>query len=266
MNIQQIDRWNLLAYDNFVHYEDMKRISEHPKMKELAKGKDSVIFSKEGLEALHGQKLHGAVDVEAMKRMHEILPKLKYNPSDDFLWAMRDDISTELQQIKEEKGSYTLDDIYSIRLNAYAKQYNALKEAYAEGTREIYVNDGVDENDNFKFHKVTQEEDFAYLDKAFERIKENMLFSLTSKEIILEIKEKFGGEKIEIDLPKNYKEKIQSILDETVTTYKELKNQEEDVDITQLFHQFFGKDKAFADIMRKLYAITQNQEKEVCFK
>lgn len=253
MNIQSIDRWNLLAYDKAIDHDELQRMANHPKLKNNKR--DTISFSTEGMEALHGQKLHGAVDVEAMKRMHEILPKLKYNPSDDFLWAMRDDISTELQQIKEEKGSYTLDDIYSIRLNAYAKQYNALKEAYAEGTREIYVNDGIDENDNFKFHKVTQEEDFVYLDKAFERIKENMLFSLTSKEFMLEIKEKFGGEKIEIDLPRNYKEKMQNIVDETVTTYKELKNQGQDVNITRLFQQFFNKDKQFADIMRKLYEI-----------
>lgn len=253
MNIKSMDRWNLLAYDKAIHHDGLQRMTNHPKMKNAKR--DTISFSTEGMEALHGQKLHGAVDIEAMKRRHEILPKLKYNPSDDFLWAMRDDISTELQQIKEEKGSYTLDDIYSIRLNAYAKQYNVLKEAYAEGTREIYVNDGIDENDNFKFHKVTQEEDFVYLDKAFERIKENMLFSLTSKEIILEIKEKFGGEKIEIDLPRNYKEKMQSIVDETVITYKELKIQGQDVNITRLFQQFFNKDKQFADIMRKLYEI-----------
>ena len=67
--------------------------------------------------------------------------------------------------------------------------------------------------------------------------------------------EKIGGEKIEIDLPRNYKEKMQSIVDETVITYKELKIQGQDVNITRLFQQFFNKDKQFADIMRKLYEI-----------
>lgn len=256
MEIQNFDKWNLLGYEKQIRHEQLQRVADSSKMKERDIKTDTVSFSKEGMSALHGQFLPGQVDVEEMKRMHEILPKLKYNPADDYRLAMQKDMQNSLNAIKEKKGSYTLDDLLSIRMDAYAKQYDALQQSYKDGTREIYVSDGLDENGKLQYHKVTQEEDFAYLDEAFERITGTMVFSAKSQEIMLEIKEKFGGEQIEIDLPKDYDKKLVDILEKAASSYKELKSQGKEVNASQLVLKFFNEDKDYANVMRKLYSLS----------
>lgn len=65
------------------------------------------------MAALRGevQSMPGRIDVEEIMRMREILPKLKVNPTDDFLWAMRSDMQSFLDAVKQSKGSYALDDL-----------------------------------------------------------------------------------------------------------------------------------------------------------
>ena len=93
---------------------------------------DSLELSKEGMAALRGrvQSMPGRIDMEEMMQMREILPKLKLNPEDDFYWAMREDMQNSLDAIKQSKGNYTLDDLISIRMDAYTRQYNALQKSY----------------------------------------------------------------------------------------------------------------------------------------
>ena len=93
------------------------------------------------------------------------------------------------------KGSYTLDDLISIRMDAYTRQYDALQRSHEDGSRDIYISDGIDENGKLQYHKVSQEEDVAFLNDAFDRIADSLGFTAKSKEIKWKINEQFGGQK-----------------------------------------------------------------------
>lgn len=254
MQIQGIDKWNLLDYAKTIQHQEMQRVSENPEWKDANKTV-TVSISNEGLRALHGQKLKGSVDVEEMKRMEEILPKLSYNPADEHLWGMRNGITNELNVIKEQKGQYTMDEMLSVRMGAYADAYEALEKAYADGTRDVWVSDGIDENGKLQFHQVTKEEDFAYLDAGFERMKKEIVSIFSGRENIKNIKEIFYGERIDIELPEDYEERISNILDRTIAEYKALKEDGEDADMSQLVQRFFYQDRTFAEAMQQLYDV-----------
>ena len=152
--IQGVNEWNFPGQSEVVKSENLKQIKDVvPELKERQIRTDSVDISKEGMEALRKQvqSMPGHIDVEEVMRMREILPKLKMNPSDDFLWAMRKDMQSSLDAIKQSNGSYTLDDLISVRMNAYSRQYDALQQSYADSTRDIYVSDGIDENGKISF-------------------------------------------------------------------------------------------------------------------
>lgn len=254
MQVNSIDKWNLLDYKNTKKHEQLQRVTDHSAWNNDNKSV-TVSISEEGLRALHGQKLRGAVDTEEMKRMEEIIPKLSINPEDEFYWALRNDMSQALEAIKEQKGSYDLDDLLSIRMEAYANQYNSLLQSYENGTRDIYVCDGEDENGKLQYHQVTMEEDIAYLDAAFSRIAESMAFSARSKEILMEINEKFGGQQIDLELPEDYEDKLVDILESAMQKYKAMKNNEEKVSASNLVIQFLNRDTEFAEVMRQLFKV-----------
>ena len=251
MKIQGFDKWNLFSYSNSKQGEQMQRLAEHPKMKELEGV--TVTFSKEGISALHGQQLKGAVDVEEMKRMEEILPKLSMNPSDEFYWAMREDMSKSMQAIKENKGNYGFDDLLSVRMAAYANQYDSLVQAHEDGSRDVYVCDGEDENGKLQFHKLSIEEDIACLDAAFSRIAESLVYSARAQEATLEINERFGGKQNDIELPENYEGKLKDIFESAMQKYKDSKSEGEYINASALVLQFFNQDTEFAGVMRQLY-------------
>lgn len=250
----QGDKWNLLDYAKSIKNEEMQRITAYPAWKDTDKPV-TLSISEEGLRALHGQKLKGAVDVEELKRMEEILPKLSYNPADEHLWDMRNGITNDLNTIKEQKGSYTMDEMLSVRMGAYADAYEALERAYADGTRDVWVSDGIDENGNLKYHQVTTEEDFAYLDTGFERMKREIVGIFAGRENLRNIKEIFYGERIEIEVPEDYEERLSHILDKTIAEYKALKENGKDANMSQLVRQFFYQDKKFAEVMQQLYDV-----------
>lgn len=244
-----------------INSEKLKQIKDIvPELKERQIRMDSVTFSKEGMAALREkvQSMPGHIDVREMMELEEIMPKLRTNPSDDFLWAMRSDIQNSLNTIKQSNGSYTFDDLISIRMEAYAKQYDGLQKSYANGSRDIYVSDGIDENGKWQYHKVTQEEDLTYLNKAFQRIADGMAFSAESQELSWQIKEKFGGEKaLSVSLPEGYGERLSGILQRAAATYAEEKSKRNDVDATDLALKYLNEDKKFVDAMRKLFSNIQ---------
>lgn len=57
------------------------------------------------------------------------------------------------------------EDFAKNALSAYADMYDEIKRSYADGTREIYI---ADENAEFGYRKVTEEEEIAALDAAFD--------------------------------------------------------------------------------------------------
>ena len=168
---------------------------------------------------------------------------------------MRNGITNDLNAIKKQKGSYTMDEMLSVRMGAYADAYEALERAYADGTRDVWVSDGIDENGNLKYHQVTKEEDFAYLDTGFERMKREIVGIFAGRENLRNIKEIFYGERIEIELPEDYEERLSHILDKTIAEYKVLKKDGKDANMSQLVQQFFYQDKKFAEVMQQLYDV-----------
>lgn len=105
MQINGFDKWNLLEYAKTVKQEPLTRVCDLPDWK--AENKSVTLsISEEGLRALHGTKLPGSVDVEKVKKMQEILPKLSYNPADEHLWEMRGKVSDEMELLKEQKPDY----------------------------------------------------------------------------------------------------------------------------------------------------------------
>lgn len=254
MQINGFDKWNLFEYAKTVKQEPLMRVCDLPDWK--AENKSVTLsISKEGLRALHGTKLPGAVDVEKAKQMQEILPKLSYNPADEHLWSMRGKVSDAMIVLKEQKENYTLDDMISIRFDAFASEYSGLEKAYADGTRDIWITDGFDEDGDFKFHQVTKEEDFKYLEEGFERMKKEIVSTLAIKENEIRFREYVYHEDVGIDLPADYQDQMMRILDQTINEYNNQKSKGTAANITQIFNQCFNEDTLFANIMRHLYKI-----------
>lgn len=255
--IQSVNKWNVLEQPGFVRNENLKQIKDAvPELKNRQICMDSVDFSEEGRAALREQvqSMPGHIDVEEMIRMHEIIPKLRANPSDDFLWAMRDDMQNSLNAIKQLNGSYTFDDLITIRMTAYAEQYDALQKSYADGSRDIYISDGIDENGKLQYHKVTQEEDFTYLKEAFDRIADSLTFSVKSQEIQWQINAKSGGKnQLPVSLPDKYGERSACILKRAAADYADQRGKGQYVDAAGLALKYLNEDAEFADAMRALF-------------
>ena len=121
--------WNLLEQAAASKGEDRKQIRDVvPELNGRQIKTDSLELSREGMAALREkvQSMPGHMDVE---------------------------------EIKQSKGNYTLDDLISIRMDAYTRQYDALQKSHEDGSRDIYISDGIDENGKLQYHKVSQEEE-----------------------------------------------------------------------------------------------------------
>jgi hypothetical protein len=260
MEIQGINNWNLLEDPGAVKSEGLRKVKDAiPELTDREIKVDTATFSKEGMAALREQvkSLPGyqEIDVREIAKMREILPKLKVNPSDDLLWEMRDSMQTSLDSIKQSKGSYDLDDLISIRMNAYEKQYEALQKSHADGSRDIYVSDGMDENGKLQYHQVTLEEDLGYLNEAFDRIADDLEFSATSQEIQWKIDESFGGKSaLPVSLPKGYAPKLSGMLKDAAAEYGQKREQGTSVSAVGLAIKRLNADSTFAYAMRTLFS------------
>ena len=177
------------------------------------------------------------------------------NPEDDFYWAMRNDMQSSLDAIKQSKGNYTLDDLISIRMDAYKRQYDALQKSYEDGSRDIYISDGIDENGKLQYHKVSQEEDVAFLNDAFDRIADSLGFTAKSKEIQWKINEQFGGQKApDLSLPEGYEAKLTGTLKKAAATYAEQRKNGNYVNATKQALKYLNEDAAFSSAMHQLFS------------
>lgn len=258
MITQSISKRNLLEESEVAGKENLKQVKDAvPELKSRQVKTDSVDFSREGMAAMRKQvqDTPGHIDVEEIMQMREILPKIRMNPSNDFQWAMQSDIQNSLNAIKQSKGSYTLEDLIAIRMDAYTGQYDVLKQSYADGSRDIYVSDGMDENGKLQYHKVTEEEDFAYLNEAFERIADSLMFSAKSREIQWQINGKFGGQKMHsVPLPAEYGEKLSGVLKRAASVYAEQTEKGNKVNAANLALKYLNEDAGFADAMHTLFS------------
>lgn len=168
MEIKGLGQFSLLETNNL----QTKRVLAKDVIPELKDVEVKVDLSKEGMAALRKQvqEMPGHIDVEEMMRAREILPKCQIDPVGTHYFQMAKYEGEFLEKVKEVKGNeYTIEDIRDIQLKAYNRCYKELQETYEKGERDIYIVNGIIDGKT-QYHKVTKEEDFEYLKKAYERL------------------------------------------------------------------------------------------------
>ena len=151
----------------------------------------------------------GHIDFEKEMQFREILPKLQMDPAGDLYGKMRTQYQGELSEIKEYNGSCDLEDMISATMKSYAKQYHELMQGHADGSRDIYVSDSLDE-----YHKVGLEEDLGYLDKAFEKAESSTVMYAGMQEQKWAYRHFFYGEPaLDVELPTDYRGKIKEVME-----------------------------------------------------
>lgn len=217
-----------------------------------------VDISKEGMEALHKQvqEMPGHIDFEKQMRIREILPKVEMDPAGSLYSDMRTDWLTELSEIKEQKGYYDLNDIVSATMKSYAQQYHQLVQNHEDGSRDIYVADGVEE-----FHKVELAEDLEYLVQAFERAARGTASYAAMQEQKWAFRHTFYGEaELDVELPEDYQERIQELMKKAQEEFSQLyesdafTSEEEMIDVAgSIGIRVLKEDKEFYNIMKRLF-------------
>lgn len=258
MQIQSTNQWDFPKNLEIKTNQELKQIKDVvPELKKQQIKTDSVSFSKEGLEALRKQvqSMPKHTDLEEVKKIKEFLPKVSVDPAGEFLWAMRTEMQNSLNAIKQSKGSYNLDDLISIRMDAYTKQYEKLQKAYEDNARDVYIDDGIDENGKWQCHKVTWEEDVEYLNQAFSKIANGLGGSAVAWETQWKINEQFGGEEpLPVTLTENYDKKLTDILKRAATDYVEKKNAGQDENASALAIKYLNEDAEYANSMYVLFS------------
>lgn len=221
-----------------------------------------VDISKEGMEALRKevQAMPGAIDFEKQMRFREILPKLQMDTAGNHYIEMRDSWQAALAEIKDQKGNYNLEDIFSATMESYAGQYYNLVQSYEDGSRDIYVSDGVVDGE-FEYHKVTLEEDLEYLNQAFERSAEGAAMYAGMQEQKWNFRHIFYGEPgLDIELPEDYQDRIIGLMnqaqDELVQKYESgayASEAEMTADAKKIVSRTVKEDKEFWNDMKVLF-------------
>ena len=170
-----------------------------------------VDISKEGLTELRKsvQEMPEHIDFEKDMRFREILPKLQMDPVGSLYGEMSSEWQAELDDIKEYNGSYDLEDMISATMKSYAKQYHGLMQGHADGSRDIYVSDSLEE-----YHKVGLKEELGYLDKAFERATSRTVMYAGMQEQKWVFRHFFYGEPaLDVELPNDYRDRIKEVME-----------------------------------------------------
>ena len=208
MNVTTINGFsfegNLKIMNNPVRVKD---VTPQLQDKEISVAVD---ISKEGLEALRKevQAMPGHIDFEKEMAFRKILPKLQMDPAGTHYEKLNAYSSDALAQIKEYNEDYGLEELFAVRMEAYAVQYRDTILGQEEGSRDIYVMDSLEE-----YHKVGVEEDLGYLQQAFERSARNVSMIAGIREQNRQIGHIFHGEEaVPIDLPQDYQDKIVQML------------------------------------------------------
>ena len=107
--------------------------------------------------------------------------------------------------------------------------------------------------DSKQNHKVSQEEDVAFLNDAFDRIADSLGFTAKSREIQRKINDQFGGQKApELSLPEGYEEKLTGTLKKAAATYAEQRKNGNNVNATKQALKYLNEDAAFSSAMHQL--------------
>ena len=109
--------------------------------------------------------------------------------------------------------------------------------------------------DSKQNHKVSQEEDVAFLNDAFDRIADSLGFTAKSREVQWKINEKFGGQKApEFSLPEGYEEKLTGTLKKAAATYAEQRKNGSYVNATKQALKYLNEDAVFSSAMYQLFS------------
>ena len=261
MNIQKVGEFSFVGNEKVYGTQDadkpvlIKEVRPELQDKEIAVKVD---ISKEGMDALRKQVqgMPGHIDFEKEMKFREILPKLQMDPAGDLYGQMRSEWQKELDAIKAQNGYYNLEDIVSETMKSYAKQYHELVQGHADGSRDIYVSDSLDE-----YHKVGLEEDFGYLDKAFDRAASSAVSYAGMQEQKWIFRHLFYGEPaLDVDLPTDYREQIKDLMekaqDEFVQQYENGGFSSEEAMIAaagKIGSKVLREDEVFFQKMQKLF-------------
>lgn len=263
MNTINVGGFNFIGNNYKIqNHESMQRIKDiHP---EIDIKTDSLDISQEGLKAFREkvQSLPGYFDWNEELKIREIESKVQLDPVYNHRAAMDETISAELERIKSEKMSYTLDDLMSIRMEAFSKQYFATAKAWENDERDIYNSGIIDADGKITFRKIEIDEDFSNLDKAFRQKEESLGMLATVQEQNWKIRHQFGHEPaLGVKLPEDYDKKLVDIMerakDEVVNSYQEGKYDTADKmasDAERLSMKYLREDSEFYNAMTVLFS------------
>ncbi len=253
--MMRVEENKAAVYEKSSHSRTIKEAM--PELRDIQIRVDSVALSREGQAALRGQGqgTFWQIDLDEILQMREIWPKL----SMDLSYEMMRDMQTDMRKTSEEtiksKGYESLDDRITKQMNAYARQYEALQRGHADGTRDVYVSDGWDENGKEQYHKVTLEEDLKYLDEAFGRIADDMVLATSSQENLRQSKEYFSGQKLTAPLPGGSGQRLADTLKRAASAYAQQRQKGNPANAARMALNALDEDRSFSNTMRKLFSV-----------
>ncbi len=219
----------------------------------------AVDISKEGMEALRKevQSMPGRIDWEKEMAFRKILPKLQMDPVGAHYENLNAYSNDALAKIKEYNEEYGLEELFAVRMEAYAIQYRNTVLGQEDGSRDIYVMDSLEE-----YHKVEAEEDLQYLQQAFERSARNVSMIASIREQNWQIRHIFHGEeKLPVELPQDYQDRITQMLTMAVEEFTEKYADISDVSEAQMIadakaiaSRILREDKEFYKTMQVLFS------------
>lgn len=219
----------------------------------------AVDISKEGLEALRKevQSMPGHIDFEKEMAFRKILPKLQMDPAGAHYEKLNAYSNDALSKIKEYNEDYGLEELFAVRMEAYAIQYRNTILGHEDDSRDIYVMDSLEE-----YHKVELEEDLGYLQQAFERSARSVSRIASIREQSWQIGHIFHGEEaLPIELPQDYQDKIVQMLtkagEEFANKYSDISNVSEAqliADAKAIASRILREDKEFYKSMEILFS------------
>ena len=215
-------------------------------------------ISKEGMEALRKevQAMPGHIDFEKQKKLREILPKLQMDPVGEHYEKMNAYSSDALAKIKEHNKDYGLDELFAVKMEGYVKQYRNTILGHEDGSRDIYVQESLEE-----FRKVDLEEDLEYLSQAFERSARSVSMFASVQEQRWQIRHVFHGEpELPIELSDDYQDRIVQMFtkagEEFAQKYEDISDVSESkmvADAKAIASRILREDKEFYESMKILF-------------
>lgn len=149
---------------------------------------------------------------------------ISLDPAGDDYLEMRKIKSDLFKKLKASNGgTYSLENVSNVNMQAYGILYDKIKQGYDDGTRKVYV-----QGENGERKQLTEEEDLEYLDKGFDRVlgdESAFIFCQGQKSKIDEV---FGHGGMAIQLPDDYDEKMRAYMKNAAEEFKKKYQQGQD--------------------------------------